>query len=96
MMETWKISRTSREEHTPTTEKTDRTGFRSKEEIGNIHIKPSIYSRKTEETSRTDRQTNFQQERTQQESHPTTEIDRTSCRKVKSIKYEESTNSNEL
>ena len=95
-MKTWEISRISQEEHTLTTEKTDRTSFRNKEEIGNNHIEPSIYSRETEETSRTDRQTKFQQERTQQESKPTTEIDRTSCRKVKSIKNKESTNSNEL
>ena len=69
-METWKISRISREDNTFTTQKTDCASFRSKEEIGIFNIEPSIYSRETEETSRTGRQTKFQQERTQQEIKP--------------------------
>ena len=55
MKETWKISRTSCQGHTPATEKTNRTGCRSKEINTKFYMKSELYSRKTEKISRTDR-----------------------------------------
>ena len=86
MKETWKISRTSRQGHTLTTEKTDRTGCRSKEITTKFCMKSELYSRKTEKISRTDRAKEKLQEEGRNRSHPTTGINRTSFRKVKSIK----------
>ena len=49
-------------------------------------MKSELYSRKTEKISRTDRAKEKLQEEVRNRSHPTTEINRTSFRKVKSIK----------
>ena len=71
------------------TEKTDRTGCRSKGITTKFYIKSELFSRKTEETSRTDRPKEISAEKDTVSSQPTTRIGRIGCRKVKSIKESE-------